>query len=240
MIVSVLAVLSTIICHRYGWTADFPMTLVGVAIVFPIVFSIDSAYKRREAALQYYADLKGHGLGLYLAAKDWMNDDPDFHPRVKDSIQRTFFSIRDFLTSRDNNTWDSERVVYNHFAELSVMVQEFRRLGLPSGELSRVNQYVSKMIVAFDQMKNIFHYRTPVTLRAYSKVFIYTFPVIYGPFFAYTFDHYSPGLGYVMPILFAFILISLDNIQEHLESPYDEIGEDDIRLQVQEFVDLMN
>ncbi len=216
------------------------MTLVGVAIVFPIVFSIDSAYKRRELALQYYADLKGHGLSLYLAAKDWMSEEPDFHPRMKDAIQRTFFAIRDFLTSSDNNVLDRERELYTHFAELSVMVQEFRKLGLPSGELSRVNQYISKIIVAFEQMKNIFHYRTPVTLRAYSKVFIYSFPVIYGPFFAFTFEHYSASLGYVMPILFAFILISLDNIQEHLESPYDEIGEDDIRLEVQEFVDLMN
>ena len=164
----------------------------------------------------------------------------DYHLRMKDVIQRTFFAIRAFLTSRGGDTWDKEREIYTHFAELSVLVQDLRKQGLPSGEMSRVNQYVSKMIVAFDQMKNMFHYRTPVTLRAYSKVFNYSFPIIYGPFFAYTFEHYSPGLGYMLPILFAFILISLDNIQEHLENPYDEIGEDDIRLEVQEFVELMN
>ena len=37
------------------------MTLVGIAIVFPVVFSIDSAYKRRERALSYLADLKEIG-----------------------------------------------------------------------------------------------------------------------------------------------------------------------------------
>jgi hypothetical protein len=37
-----------------------------------------------------------------------------------------------------------------------------------------------------------------------------------------------------MPILFSFILISLDNIQEHLEDPYDQIGEDDIRMDMED------
>ena len=33
---------------------------------------------------------------------------------------------------------------------------------------------------------------------------------------------------YVIPVLFNTILVSLDNIQEHLENPFDQIGEDDI------------
>ena len=31
-----------------------------------------------------------------------------------------------------------------------------------------------------------------------------------------------------MPILFTAILVSLDNILEHLANPFDRIGEDDI------------
>jgi hypothetical protein len=99
-----------------------------------------------------------------------------------------------------------------------------------SGEISRVSQYVSKMVIAFDNMKIIHNYRTPVTLRAYSKVFIYIFPIIYGPYFASTFADYSAQLEYVMPILYSFILVSLDNIQDHLENPFDDVGEDDIRI----------
>jgi hypothetical protein len=34
------------------------------AIVFPIVFSINSAYKRREAVLDDYAALKAHGRNI--------------------------------------------------------------------------------------------------------------------------------------------------------------------------------
>jgi hypothetical protein len=32
------------------------------------------------------------------------------------------------------------------------------------------------------------------------------------------------------------ILVSLDNIQEHLENPFDQVGEDDITFNVDKFV----
>ena len=50
-IVTALSVISTYLCYQFGLTAKFPDMLVGVAIVFPVVFSIGSAYTRRETAL---------------------------------------------------------------------------------------------------------------------------------------------------------------------------------------------
>jgi hypothetical protein len=34
--------------------------------------------------------------------------------------------------------------------------------------------------------------------------------------------------------------VSLDNIQEHLERPYDEIGEDDIKIDVEEYLEYLD
>jgi hypothetical protein len=34
--------------------------------------------------------------------------------------------------------------------------------------------------------------------------------------------------------------VSLDNIQDHLEHPFDEIGEDDIKIDEREIVDYMH
>jgi hypothetical protein len=39
-----------------------------------------------------------------------------------------------------------------------------------------------------------------------------------------------------MPVLFTTILVSLDNIQEHLENPFDPIDEDDIVINAEKFV----
>jgi len=40
-IITVLAVFSSFVCFHLGLTAKFPGMLVGVAIVFPVVFSIE-------------------------------------------------------------------------------------------------------------------------------------------------------------------------------------------------------
>lgn len=124
LIITALAVISTYFCARLGIVADFPLTLIATAVVFPIVFSISGAYKRR----------------------------------------------------------------------------------------------------------------TPRTLRTFSDFFITILPPLYGPYFAYIAQDYSSGLMYVMPILFSFILVSLDNIQAYLENPFDQIGEDDVMINVEKFV----
>ena len=140
----------------------------------------------------------------------------------------------------DRAKWPGqEQKIYGMFSELSGITMEMRNYGVQSGEISRVSQYVSKMIIAFDNLKIIHTYRTPITLRAYSKVFIYSFPIIYGPYFASTFNDFSANLEYVMPILYSFILVSLDNIQDHLENPFDGVGEDDIVIDPEETIALL-
>jgi predicted membrane chloride channel (bestrophin family) len=47
LIVAVLALLTTFLCRTYGLIAELPIDLVGIAVVFPLVFSINSAYRRR-------------------------------------------------------------------------------------------------------------------------------------------------------------------------------------------------
>jgi hypothetical protein len=234
LIVTALSVVSTYLCFQYHLIAKFPDMLVGVAIVFPVVFSIGSAYNRRETALQKLSDFKGHAAAIFFATKDWHGQTSDLHLKVRDHIHHMLLLMRDMFKVKGKDEWlQYEKTMYADFAVLSKMVLELRNLGVQSGEISRVSQYVSKMIVAFDNMK-IFHaYRTPVTLRAYSKIFLYIFPIVYGPYFASTVADYSASLEYVMPILYSFILVSLDNIQDHLENPFDEVGEDDIIIEAE-------
>lgn len=232
VIVAILALVSTFVCIQYNLTAKFPDMLVGVAIVFPVVFSIGSAYNRRETALQRLSDFKGHAVALYFAMRDWPSDKKnDLSERTRTLILEMIKSIKDmFKTSHDSEWSKNEKVIYDKFSELSLLTMQMRDFGGQSSEVSRASQYVSKMIIAFDNMKIIHNYRTPITLRAYSKVFIYIFPIIYGPYFASSHMDYSMHLEYVMPVLYSFILVSLDNIQDHLENPFDEVGEDDIRI----------
>lgn len=232
VIITTLSVFSTYVCYRLGFTAKFPDMLVGVAIVFPVVFSIGSAYSRRENALQRFSDFKGHAIAIYYATRDWTTDsDHDLPEQVRQIVRQMIALMRKMFNSGNRSDLEAnERKIYGHFSRLSAIVKDMRDHGVQSGEASRVNQYISKMIIAFDNLQVVHSYRTPITLRAYSKVFIYIFPIIYGPYFASTFNDFSANLEYVMPVLYSFILVSLDNIQDHLEHPFDEIGEDDIKI----------
>lgn len=232
LVITTLAIISSYFCFHLGLTAKFPDMLVGVAIVFPVVFSIGAAYTRREAALQRLSDFKGHAIVIFYAMRDWTtikeNNLPD---RARVLIGQMFKQMKTMYQTKADGDWQqNEKQMYTLFSDLSLLTMEMRNYGVQSGEVSRVSQYVSKLIIAFDNMKIIHHYRTPITLRSYSKFFIYAFPIVYGPYFASTFHDYSAHLEYVMPILYSFILVSLDNIQDHLENPFDDVGEDDIHI----------
>lgn len=245
LLIAALAVLSTWVSLRVGAVADFPLTIISTAVIFPIVFSIGHAYKRRENALDDYGVIKAHGRALYFAARDWL---PDSDPAAKESrlhaieacLIHLLSSCRAMFKGERGCVAEAEREVYASFSELSAFVKRMRAEGLASGECSRCNQYVSKMIVAFESVKHIYQYRTPRTLRAFSDFFIILLPLLYGPYFAYLAVEYdAPSMTYVMPALFAIILAGLDNIQEHLEDPFDQIGPDDVAINAEKFVELL-
>lgn len=242
VLVTIAAIISTYLCIQYQLHADFPLTLVATAIVFPIVFSINSAYKRREIALREYAFIKSHGRAIFFVARDWLespsNETLD-HARQR--IIKVLSTCRDLFTGHPDTFRNREEDVYDAFSDLSLFIKnDLRGNGLASGEVSRTNQYLSKMFCAFENMKHIYQYRTPRTLRLFSKVFVSVLPIIYGPYFAFNAIEYSPGLAYIMPILFSVVLVSLSNIQEHLENPFDLVGEDDIQFNVEQFEARLN
>ena len=237
LVITILAVLSTALCRHYDMTADFPLTLIGTAIIFPIVFSISGAYKRREAALREYGNIKAHGRAIFFATRDWLPEsDVQVQGEIKDLLATLLKSCRELFHTPVDHMEEKEIAVYATFSKLSTFIKGFRGRGLATGEVSRCNQFLSKMIIAFENVKHIYQYRTPRTLRMYSKIFIYLLPILYGPYFAEVAKEYARQVVYMMPILFTVILVSLDNIQGHLENPFDQVGEDDVIINAEKFV----
>ena len=243
LIVTVLAVASTYLCLRYEILANFPLTLIATAIVFPVVFSIGGAYKRREVALHHYGSIKANGRAIYFAARDWLeNPSDETLTEARTRLGGFLDACRTLFTGEDAHLRANEDRVYNEFSNLSKFIKtQLRANGLPAGECSRCNQYLSKMFISFESIKHIYQYRTPSSLRAFSDFFICILPIVYGPYFAHLAQDYSVhALAYVTPVLFSLILVSLDNIQDHLENPFDGIGEDDVAINVEQFVGRLN
>ncbi|MBK7652581.1 MAG: hypothetical protein IPJ20_20110 [Flammeovirgaceae bacterium] len=109
-IITILSVISTYTCYKLGLIAKFPDMLVGVAIVFPVVFSIGSAYTRRETALQRFADFKGHAIAIYYATRDWSgNKENDLPSRTKQIIFDMMKLMRDMFKTEHDPEMEAEQ-----------------------------------------------------------------------------------------------------------------------------------
>jgi hypothetical protein len=69
--VTAVALICTYACLKFGITVALPFELVAVAIVFPIVFTISSAFQRREGALAELAEFRANLMAMFLAHRDW-------------------------------------------------------------------------------------------------------------------------------------------------------------------------
>lgn len=103
---------------------------------------------------------------------------------------------------------------------------------LPKNLKDKIFRYMNDLHEAIDNLNAIHVHRTPISLKAYCMVFIYIFPLIYTPTIIYNIgENYNHSAAYFVVIITEFILISLYNIQDHLEHPFDDKGLDDIKLE---------
>ena len=62
-----LAIAATQLCLKFQIFVDMPTGLFGIAVVFPLVFTINSAFTRREQSLAYYGDFIASLSSIYFA-----------------------------------------------------------------------------------------------------------------------------------------------------------------------------
>lgn len=231
IIIIVMALISTYIWRSLGIVVDLPTSLIGTAFIFPLVFSINSAYRRREEALRSFASLRAHAVVLYLAHKDWVSDEQHLR-RGRALFKDLLMAVYAHLAVNDLAYEKTIQRTYRIILAFSRSHEILREAGMPANEVSRANQYLRSVLVEFERMNNIARYRTPVALRAYSQLLLNAFPIMFGPFFANIAYPDYPIVGYIVAGFYGLVLVSLDNIQDHLENPFDGEGLDDLRLDI--------
>lgn len=71
VLVTGLAVGSTLMCFYLDLTTDMPISLLAAAIIFPISFGINYAFQRRERCFITMASLKSSAIALYQCHREW-------------------------------------------------------------------------------------------------------------------------------------------------------------------------
>ncbi|MGK0290942.1 MAG: hypothetical protein ACI86H_002406 [bacterium] len=233
ILITIVSLALTYLCIRLNLNANMPFGLVSAAVIFPIVFSINSAYQRREEALKFFAVTRANVVAVFFSHRDWGNrEEVEDMLGVLQLIEELLTQIRIYLSNKKETNSSHLTKVYSIFSKISLSHEKLRKAGASDVEISRANENLRRLMVAFEQMKNIADYRTPRALRIFSQFFLSTLPLIYTPYFAYLASNNFISIGYAISILYSVALVSLGRVQEELENPYDGIGEDDIDLDI--------
>ncbi len=213
---------------NYNFQYNYDLALISIAIVFPLVFTIRSAFRRREKALEYLSRFKA---GL-ITVRDSFLDNKKIDEANKSeliaiisTISTTMIGYLGKINTREQLGEELDKVF--QFIQLN-------KEAIGSGTALKIFRFMKDVHYSVENIAAVNHHRTPIALRAYCLIFIYVYPLIYTPALYHRLhDGISLNESWIVYLLSAistFILISLYNVQDQMENPFDQHGLDDIRL----------
>lgn len=216
----------TYLCYRYDFNFNLDLTLLSIAIIFPLVFTIRGSFRRREKALGHLSEFRSalKTVHYFLMSNDQFSEE-DTHE---------FESI---LLDINRSTLDHLRNENHSLKAVDVIIQKVyqftldKTTSIPRGSRDKIFKLMKDLHESIENLHAIHIHRTPISLKAYCELFIYIFPFIYTPTIIFNIGTNNPQwITYTIVLLTEFILISLYNIQNQLEYPFDNVGMDDIHL----------
>ena len=231
-LIATISLLATYLCAHFDLTGDMPTSLIGIAVVFPIVFSINTAFQRRDRALELYGVINANLASIFFNHIHWCKYNKLNKKKISEELKNYILKLL-ALIKKDlvNETKDKKlkKDIYECFSFFANKNEELRYVGITPTEIGYINFYLKDVISSYENLSAISDYRTPKGMRAYSKIFLNIFPIIFAPYFANLNQEIS-FLGYVVALLFSTVLVILSNIQDNVENPFDFKGLDDIDL----------
>ncbi len=221
----IISVITVFMCYQYQIFFNVDLTLLSIAIIFPLVFTIRGSFRRREKALEHLSQFRSSMKTLY-----YFTTTSDLTLEEKNGLEMILKDIGGKTLVCLKNQNDEIKDLDDEIEKVYDFIHS--KNGMISTKLKdRIFKYMNDLHEAIDNLHAIHVHRTPISLKAYCKVFIYIFPLIYTPTIIFNIgQNYNHAAVYFVVILTEFILISLYNIQDHLEYPFDNKGLDDIKL----------
>lgn len=226
----VITWLTTFLSLEYKFQYNFDLTMISLVIIFPLVFTIRSAFKRREKALEFLSRFKA---GI-ITVKSSVESKPKISIEKRQELLELLLQIPKSLIAYlvpDPLPIETLRTQVTEFNDLLIGQNE----KLKFSNLLQILGFMRDAHSGIENTVAIKSHRTPTYMRAYCLVFIYIYPIIYVLFIYFKLNESTSmndsWILYSLSITSAFILISLFNVQEQLENPFDQDGMDDIKLE---------
>ena len=224
-VLSICLITSFCVIH-YRIQYNFDLTIISIAIIFPLVFTIRAAFRRREKALDQLSRFKAALQIVYYCFDRAKKLSEDKKPIAKERLNKVSEAMIGYLGSDAKNQTELRASMRSVFEFVQANQEE-----ISGGESFKIIRFLRDVHNSVENTIAIYTHNTPVSLRAYCLIFIYVFPFIYAPALLHRLDEGSPNwVVYALSLVTGFILISLYNVQDQMENPFDQFGLDDIKV----------
>lgn len=223
-----VAVITTYVAYTYNINFNVDLTLISIAMIFPLVFTIRGSFRRREKALEHLSQFRAALKTVYY----FVMSNKEMTVENKENLNQILVEISDQVMvhlRKDNyDTEDLDKTLQKVYNFISDNETSFSR-----SVRDKIFRFMNDLHESIENLHAIHTHRTPLSLKAYCKVFIYIFPLMYAPVIINNIGlETASWVTYFVVLTTEYILISLYNIQDKLEFPFDDDGLDDIKLDI--------
>lgn len=228
--VFVLCLAVTYLCFEFEFSYNLNSTFFSIAVIFPLVFTIREAFRKRESVIKQLSVFKSSLNAAYFCFSNnskISNDNKKFVADKLNEVSHLFFSA---LRGEDYD----QHAVRLKLNEVFDFVNE--QGDVISNNMSlKIIRFLKDVEESMENTVGLKLHGTPISLRAYCLVFIYIFPFVFIPSLVNDLGGSAQWVVYSLSAIHGFILISLYNVQCDMEDPFDQVGLDDIKLEEFQF-----
>lgn len=209
-----------------GLKFHLDLLLFGLCIVLPLHFSMQSAYKRRDRALEYFSLFKGGSMALHYSFQ--IAEDLPIEKKKRSTLllKDIVNQLMEQLEFRNAGYNSLQQKINELFAFI-----ETHREEISKRNTLRMIRYLRDVTESSVYLLSLVSHRTIAGLRFYSAFFIIIFPLIQAPIVFYHLDSIMPDWAiYVLLGITSLILVTLNNFQTMIEYPFDSNGMDNIAI----------
>lgn len=218
--------------REYQITIDFDISIVSIAIVFPLVFSITSAYQRRQEAIGLFLDFRNKIIDLtniFFAVDKIEKKDYDLLFNKLFGIQA---SLINYLTKEDSK--DIFEQIRQERKDVLRIIDDRKKL-FNEREKDSLIRVKNELFLSAEKIRGIKLHGTPISLKKYCLIFIYFSPLLFNTQSIINktpFDlNIESSLTLLFTLVMSFVLMALYNVQDYIENPFDQKGLDDLKIE---------
>lgn len=204
---------------------NYDLLLLNLAITFPLSFSIQAAFRRRERALEFLSLFKSSLVTVHQCFQHERKLGSKQKEQSRKMLQKIVDRMLGWLTNPDVSPHD----IHSEMDRVFYFISENKN-SISETVTHRVIRYMKDAYRGVEYLIAMSRHKTVQGLRMYCIIFIYLYSLVNAPVLLHHIGFEASWLVYIICFVSSFLLVTLYNIQEQMENPFDNSGLDDIQL----------